>query len=244
MAWSTQQLADLAGTTVKTVRHYHRVGLLDEPEREANGYKQYRTKHLVRLLQIKRMSDLGIPLAQIRTLDIGAADEDSSIAILDAELASSIERMQRVRAELALLVKHRVPLDTPPPFEAAASGMPERYRDLLTVYSRVLDDAVLDDVSALLGEPDLASEPFEALTDESDDRTIEATARLLAVSMTAHRERFPWTDDPRAATRMQGNLPQEALTSAAMEAFNRGQLRALARAHEITQQADGADTGN
>lgn len=40
MAWSTQQLADLAGTTVNTVRHYHRLGLLDEPERQGNGYKQ------------------------------------------------------------------------------------------------------------------------------------------------------------------------------------------------------------
>ncbi|WP_433560110.1 MerR family DNA-binding transcriptional regulator [Pseudonocardia xinjiangensis] len=28
MAWSTRELADLAGTTVRAVRHYHDVGLL------------------------------------------------------------------------------------------------------------------------------------------------------------------------------------------------------------------------
>jgi DNA-binding transcriptional MerR regulator len=41
MAWSTPQLAELAGATVNTIRHYHRLGLLDEPERRHNGYKQY-----------------------------------------------------------------------------------------------------------------------------------------------------------------------------------------------------------
>ncbi len=52
MAWSTRQLAALAGTTLRAVRHYHEVGLLDEPERASNGYKQYRTEHLLRLLRI------------------------------------------------------------------------------------------------------------------------------------------------------------------------------------------------
>ena len=50
MAWSTQQLADLAGSTVKAVRYYHRIGLLAEPERTSNGYKQYDTTHLVRAI--------------------------------------------------------------------------------------------------------------------------------------------------------------------------------------------------
>jgi len=31
VAWSTRELAELAGTSVKTVRHYHQLGLLDEP---------------------------------------------------------------------------------------------------------------------------------------------------------------------------------------------------------------------
>ena len=48
MAWSTHELADLAGTSLRTVRHYHEVGLLDEPERHSNGYKQYGVAHLVR----------------------------------------------------------------------------------------------------------------------------------------------------------------------------------------------------
>src|SRR6185312_16235456 len=33
VAWSTSELAHLAGTTARTVRHYHDVGLLEEPRR-------------------------------------------------------------------------------------------------------------------------------------------------------------------------------------------------------------------
>jgi hypothetical protein len=41
VAWSTSELAKLAGTTVNTIRHYHRSGVLEEPDRRRNGYKQY-----------------------------------------------------------------------------------------------------------------------------------------------------------------------------------------------------------
>jgi DNA-binding transcriptional MerR regulator len=70
MAWSTRQLGDLAVTTVKAIRHYHEVGLLEVPERTANGYKQYQVAHLIRLLQIKRLRDLGVPLSQIAALAV------------------------------------------------------------------------------------------------------------------------------------------------------------------------------
>ena len=35
------QLAAYAGVTVRTVRHYHQIGLLPEPERDASGYRRY-----------------------------------------------------------------------------------------------------------------------------------------------------------------------------------------------------------
>lgn len=79
MGWSTRQLAELAGTTVKAIRHYHQIGLLDEPDRAANGYKQYGTSHLVRVLQITRMKEVGVPLAAISTME--RADEDPEAAI-------------------------------------------------------------------------------------------------------------------------------------------------------------------
>ena len=35
--WSTRELAELAGTTLKTVRITDRIGLLTEPDRGVNG---------------------------------------------------------------------------------------------------------------------------------------------------------------------------------------------------------------
>ena len=100
VAWSTRELAELAGTSLRAVRHYHQVGLLAEPERRTNGYKQYGVAHLVRLVRIKRLVDLGFSLPQIAAM--GEADDHPEQALreLDAELAATIERLQRARDEL------------------------------------------------------------------------------------------------------------------------------------------------
>lgn len=105
-AWSTRQLAELAGTTIRTVRHYHQIGLLDEPERSRNGYKHYGTSHLARLLQIRRLADLGLPLAQIASLDDAGHCPADLLRNLDRDLSEHIERLQRARSELAALIEN------------------------------------------------------------------------------------------------------------------------------------------
>ena len=45
------ELARLAGVTVRTVRHYHHVGVLAEPRRGINGYRSYDVHDLIRLLR-------------------------------------------------------------------------------------------------------------------------------------------------------------------------------------------------
>jgi DNA-binding transcriptional MerR regulator len=120
MAWSTREIAELAGTSLRAVRHYHEIGLLAEPERRANGYKQYGVAHLVRLLRIKRLVDLGFALSQIA----GMGDTDDhpveALRVLDAELAATIERLQRARVELSFILRQSAPIDLPPEFAAAA----------------------------------------------------------------------------------------------------------------------------
>jgi DNA-binding transcriptional MerR regulator len=71
--------------TVKTVRYFRSVGMRDQPERTANGYKQCGVPHLVRVLQIKRLSELGVPLG--RAVEVLHAEEQPSTAlrVVDAE---------------------------------------------------------------------------------------------------------------------------------------------------------------
>lgn len=54
------EFADLLGVTTKTVRHYHRVGLLPEPIRNPNGYRQYGLEAVLRALQVLRLRQLGL----------------------------------------------------------------------------------------------------------------------------------------------------------------------------------------
>ena len=45
------RLAAYAGVTVRAVRHYHRIGLLAEPERDRSGYRTYGAAAVVRLIR-------------------------------------------------------------------------------------------------------------------------------------------------------------------------------------------------
>lgn len=140
MGWSTRELADLAGTSLRTVRHYHDVGLLGEPERRPNGYKSYGVAHLVRVLQIKRLTGLGLSLKQIAEMDEADENQQEALRALDAELAATIDRLQGVRDELAQIFSSEIAADLPREFGAAAVDMnfSETDRSLAFVMSRVL----------------------------------------------------------------------------------------------------------
>ncbi|MEU4409152.1 MerR family transcriptional regulator [Streptosporangium sp. NPDC023963] len=110
MAWSTRELAELAGTTVNTIRHYHRINLLDEPTRRYNGYKQYGMSDLIRLLRIRCLSELGVPLSQIREICEDGAAVPDVLRQVDAGLASEIERLSKARNDIATILRTRAPV--------------------------------------------------------------------------------------------------------------------------------------
>ena len=57
------QLAAYAGVTVRAVRHYHQIGLLPEPERDASGYRRYGATAVVSLIRIRTLANAGVPLS-------------------------------------------------------------------------------------------------------------------------------------------------------------------------------------
>jgi Cd(II)/Pb(II)-responsive transcriptional regulator len=62
------ELARKGNCDVETVRFYEREQLLDEPAREANGYRLYTSAHLVQLNFIRHCRSLGMGLPDVRTL--------------------------------------------------------------------------------------------------------------------------------------------------------------------------------
>lgn len=140
MGWSTRELSELAGTTVKSVRHYHDIGILDQPPRASNGYKQYGVAHLVRVLQIKRLTTLGFSLAQVAEMGEDITHPVQSLQALDAELAATIERLQRARMEVGLLLRHSARPDLPSELALAGNvgDLSDADRSFATYLTRVL----------------------------------------------------------------------------------------------------------
>ena len=98
------QLATYAGVTVRAVRHYHKIGLLPEPERDRSGYRTYNAAAVVRLIRIRTLADAGVPLARVQEL-LDAAPEDFSGGVeeIDKELRAEVRRLQDTRKRLARL---------------------------------------------------------------------------------------------------------------------------------------------
>ena len=79
MEYTIQKLAELAGVTTRTLRWYHRIGLLTPSRIGENGYRYYGRAEVDRLQQILFYRALGVELARI-----GAILDDPSFDRLDA----------------------------------------------------------------------------------------------------------------------------------------------------------------
>ncbi len=98
------QLASYAGVTIRAVRHYHQIGLLPEPERDASGYRTYDAVAVVRLLRIRTLAEAGVPLARVREL-LDADPETFAAATteIDRQLRAQIRALQEHRRRIAQL---------------------------------------------------------------------------------------------------------------------------------------------
>ncbi|WP_020013201.1 helix-turn-helix domain-containing protein [Promicromonospora sukumoe] len=235
MAWSTRQLAEIAGTTIKAVRHYHEIGLLDEPARRSNGYKQYETAHLVRLLQIKRLSDLGVPLAQIASMGRADQDPDEALRVLDSELEATITRLQRVRAELAVILRHRAPADLPAGFSAVGGELSDVDRSMLMIYAQVFDDDAMDALRTMMHEQPVtaADDEFQALPADADRATRQALAERIAPLLRDQLTAYPALGEAESHSLHGPGRTESAIVPALRELYHPAQLEVLYRAHLI-----------
>ncbi|EGW37463.1 MerR family transcriptional regulator [Desulfosporosinus sp. OT] len=58
----------LTGSTLKTVRYYHKIGLLPKPECTTAGYRLYGPAELNRIRLIKHLKSLGLDLKGIKEI--------------------------------------------------------------------------------------------------------------------------------------------------------------------------------
>ncbi|SCD36113.1 DNA-binding transcriptional regulator, MerR family, partial [Streptomyces sp. SolWspMP-sol7th] len=96
------ELAAVAGVSTRAVRHYHRIGLLPEPARQPNGYREYGLRDAVELARVRRLTELGLSLDEVRDVLADDAGKDLAeiLTELDADLARQEETIRRRRARL------------------------------------------------------------------------------------------------------------------------------------------------
>jgi DNA-binding transcriptional MerR regulator len=98
------QLAAYAGVTTRAVRHYHQIGLLPEPERDASGYRRYGATAVVSLIKIRTLANAGVPLSQIaELLEADAAAFAAAVKRIDDRLRDEAERLEASRRQIAQL---------------------------------------------------------------------------------------------------------------------------------------------
>ncbi|SJN46359.1 Transcriptional regulator, MerR family [Microbacterium esteraromaticum] len=100
MDWSIQEIARLAGTTSRTLRHYDDIGLLAPSRIASNGYRHYDQAALVRLQRILLLRELGLGLPQIAAVLDPIADAVTEAAALKTHLAWLRQEQDRVRRQI------------------------------------------------------------------------------------------------------------------------------------------------
>ncbi|HEX4092787.1 MAG TPA: MerR family transcriptional regulator [Trebonia sp.] len=125
------ELAGLVGISTRAIRHYHRVGLLAEPTRKANGYREYSLRDAVELARVRRLTELGLSLDEVGGALADDADRDlvEILRELDADLARQEVDIGWRRSRLAQLLQQAEAGGKPPeqaPVSAELSGLFDR----------------------------------------------------------------------------------------------------------------------
>ncbi|MCO8273876.1 MerR family transcriptional regulator [Actinoplanes sp. TRM 88003] len=237
MAWSTRELADLAGTTVNTVRHYHRLGLLDEPVRKNNGYKEYGVEHLVCLLRIRRLVELGVPLSEVGVARTSGDVPPEVLRQVDGQLAAEIERLQRARSDIAAILRDGGPADSPAGFGAVAPRLSEADTSLIHVYTRLYDDDALKDLRRMVEtDTDPVNAELDALPADADEATRQDLAERLAPVIAGNLTDYPWLNDPAARLIRGEQASMQTFVDAVVSLYNAAQIDVLTRASLLAHE--------
>ncbi|MFF2011885.1 MerR family transcriptional regulator [Streptomyces sp. NPDC058195] len=199
------QAAAFVGVTVKTVRHYHKLGLVEEPARDGSGYRRYGSGELLRLVQARTLAAAGVPLAEIGPLlDADATRFAAALTDVEQQLTDRIEELRSRRNTLrqladgnrALLPERAVALlerlpglgFTGDEVAAAREGLvlaralvPEGFDEHLGHVERALGDARF---------VALSKRAAESAVWEPDDPRIDEVAAALVGHYLAHPEQL------------------------------------------------------
>lgn len=214
-AVQVKDIAELTGTTIRTIRYYHQVGLLAVPP-VRDGRRDYDVSHVARVGRVRWLADSGLPLAQISAAlsvprdPTGGDQRDPVLTDLRATLDLLGERIESLTAQrdrlvtLVATVEAGESLSPMPPrvvafYDALAEAASDdttrtgvrRERDFLELaYLRGDVPSEAELLFAAVDDQTLTAslDAFrEALTSELSDEDVQ---RIAAANVTRMRDRF------------------------------------------------------
>jgi DNA-binding transcriptional MerR regulator len=151
MLYTVKEVSALSNVTIKTLHHYHKIGLLLPCGISEAGYRLYGTKELERLQQILFYRELDFPLRKIKQL---LEDETGRLSILSEQEKLLLARKQKLDTIIQTLKKTKACMEKGEPMapqdmfkgfeseEAWKEALKEQNQHLKETYEFDLLDAV------------------------------------------------------------------------------------------------------
>jgi DNA-binding transcriptional MerR regulator len=207
-----KELADLTGTTVRAIRHYHQIGILPVPG-VRGGQRDYDLVHVARLARIRWLARAGVPLSRVAAMlaqpPVGdrpiVADLRATIDEVDKQLAELSAQREQLTRLVAVAERGDQPCPLPPVVLGFYTMMEERtddervrrvirrerdfmelayYRGDVPVESEVLYEGMSD---ARLAESMALFGEIADRADEGTEPTDEQIERMTAAVLTRIR---------------------------------------------------------
>ena len=194
------EVAQIVGVSARSIRHYHRLGVMPEPERTSGGYRDYDVADLARIARIAFLSDSGVPLREVGA--ILESERSASPTDPAADLAAIRDGIDR---QIAQLTRQRDRLDVIA--QRATDGLPPGLlpEPVATALNTCRADAAHDpELTALIDrEHDLLD-----LVALHGDFPEALTASYVAIGADPHRRRN-YLDMLAGFQRIEGHRPAD-----------------------------------
>lgn len=195
--------AKLTGSTTKTILYYHKIGLLQEPERSPSGYRLYGPAELIRMRLIKHLKSLGLDLKRIKRI-VGDTNDHRTLRdvlqSLQSELLSEKKSLEERMAKIERLLGEETIHLTEDAFEPPSFQM----------IKEILGSEQMDEYAARCPKLfDQQKKLFGILDDFRWGEDYRKDFRDLAVYFKAHPEKYRMALPLGARLERLAELPQD-----------------------------------
>ena len=106
-----KEVQELTGITIKNIRFYEEMGLLQVKREKINRYRDYGEEQVERLMQIKLMRKLGVSLRTMKMVFDGELDFKSCLELRREEIREEKEQLCGMEIMCQELMKRRMELE-------------------------------------------------------------------------------------------------------------------------------------